>query len=145
MLEKQVPLMNPTEGKLKRSEHYPTEENQSLDAFKLPFLNCSDDAFQSIALGWLVFPAVHLQFKNTLFLCYRSSSRSTSRSQSPENAGKVEFITEFSHPSADQPSKTPGGDSHTHSSSSRSVCFTLLSARTIPSSIRLTVRKQSGP
>lgn len=49
----------------------------------------------------------------------RSSSRSTSRSQSPENAGKVEFITEFSHPSADQSSKTPGGDSHTHSSSSR--------------------------
>lgn len=59
----------------------------------------------------------------------RSSSRSSSRSPSPENAGKVEFITEFSHSSTDQPSTKASGDSRSRSSSSRSVCLTLLSAR----------------
>ena len=90
------------------------------------------------------FPFVSWYSPN-MFLFYRSSSRSSSRSHSPEDTGKVEFITEFSHPvSGDQPTKKAGGDSQSHSSSSRSVCFTLLSARTV-SSFRLTVRTQTAP
>lgn len=50
----------------------------------------------------------------------RSSSRSSSRSPSPEIAGKVEYITEFSHAGADeQTTKKADGDSHSHSTSSR--------------------------
>ena len=70
----------------------------------------------------------------------RSSSRSSSRSPSPEDPGKVEFITEFSHDNtAHQPSKKPDGDSQSHTSSSRSVHFTLLSSPCVLL-FRLTVR-----
>lgn len=60
----------------------------------------------------------------------RSSSRSSSRSRSPEDAGKVEFITEFSHQDDNPSTKKAGGDSQTHTSSSRSVYLTLLSTST---------------
>jgi len=70
----------------------------------------------------------------------RSPSRSSSRSPSPEDPGKVEFITEFSHDNtANQPSKKPDGDSQSHTSSSRSVHFTLLSSACVLL-FRLTVR-----